>query len=268
GPVWFADHQCLYVSDLPGDRILRWSEAAGVTEFRKPSHYANGHARDRQGRLISCSHGLRAVTRTELDGTVTVLADHHQGKQLNSPNDLVCASDGTIWFTDPPYGGQTDYEGGKHDCERPPTLYRLDAGTGALSVAADDIAGPNGLAFSPDERWLYVADTGENFAKDSNACIRRFAVGPDLRLSGGDPFHTISPGKADGLRVDDAGNIWSSAADGVHCIAPDGTLMGKILTPWPVSNLCFGGRHTARLFLCASHTLMAIYVNVRGCVLP
>ena len=267
GPVWFGDHQCLYVSDLPADRILRWTEHGGVEPFRKPSGFANGHARDREGRLIGCSHGLRAVTRTELDGSETILADRFDGKPLNSPNDLVCAADGTIWFTDPPYGGQTDYEGGKHAAELPPTLYRLDP-SGTLTVAADDFEGPNGLAFSPDERWLYVAETGENFAANPRAFIRRFAVAADGTLSGGEPFHKVSPGKADGLRVDEDGNVWSSAADGVHCIAPDGRLLGKILTPSLVANLCFGGRHRSRLFLCASHSLLAIAVNVRGAARP
>jgi gluconolactonase len=268
GPVWFADHDCLYVSDLPNDRILRWSQAGGVSVFRQPAGFANGHARDQQGRLIGCSHRERCITRTELDGTVTVLAAHYRGKRLNSPNDIVCKSDGTIWFSDPPYGINTDYEGGKQASELPATLYRLDPASGTLSIAADDFEGPNGLAFSPDERVLYVAETGRQFAADPRQYIRRFDVGDDNRLSGGAPFHKVSPGFADGFRVDDRGNLWSSAADGVHCISPRGELLGRILTPATVSNVVFGGRNRSQLFLCVSQKLMAIYTNVRGCVRP
>lgn len=268
GPVWFADHDCLYVSDLPGNRILRWSEAGGVSVFRAPAGFPNGHARDRQGRLLGCSHRDRCVTRTELDGSVTVLASHYDGKRLNAPNDIVCRSDGTIWFSDPLYGIQTDYEGGKQTPELPPTLYRLNPDKGALSIAADDFEGPNGLAFSPDERLLYVAETGDQFAAEPRRFIRRFAVGDGGKLSGGERFHAVEPGYADGFRIDGDGNLWAGAADGVHCIAPDGTLLGKILTPSPVANLCFGGRHRSRLFLCASQSLMAIYTNVRGCIRP
>ncbi len=268
GPVWFADHDCLYVSDIPNDRILRWSEDGGVSVFRRPSGFANGHARDRQGRLIGCSHRGRCITRTELDGTVTVLVSHYRGKRLNSPNDVVCKSDGTLWFSDPLYGINTDYEGGKQQAELPPTLYRLDPATGDLAIAADDFEGPNGLAFSPDERLLYVAESGRQFDADPRQYIRRFHVDGDNRLTGGAQFHKVLPGFADGLRADEQGNIWSSAADGIHCIGPDGELLGKVITPWPVSNLAFGGRNRSRLFICASHALMAIYVNVRGCVRP
>lgn len=268
GPVWFADHNCLYVSDLPNDRILRWSENGGVSVFQCPSGFANGHARDDRGRLIGCSHRKRCVTRTELDGTLTVLASHYQGKRLNSPNDIVCKSDGSIWFSDPPYGINTDYEGGKQVSELPPTLYRLDPITGELSIAADDFEGPNGLAFSPDERLLYVAETGRQFDPEPRQYIRRFQVNEDGRLSGGEEFYKVTPGFADGFRIDEQGNIWSSAADGVHCISPERELLGKILTPSLVSNLVFGGRNRSRLFLCASQQLMAIYTNVRGCVRP
>jgi gluconolactonase len=268
GPVWFADHDCLYVSDIPNDRILRWSEHGGVSVFRRPSSFANGHARDRQGRLLGCSHHDRCITRTELDGTVTVLASRYRGKRLSSPNDIVCKSDGTIWFSDPLYGISTDYEGGKQTSELPPTLYRLDTATGDLTVAADDFEGPNGLAFSPDERLLYVAESGGQFDTEPRQYIRRFDVHEGGRLSGGEHFHKVTPGFADGLRVDEQGNVWASAADGVHCIGPEGKLLGKILTPSLVSNLAFGGRNRSRLFLCASHCLMAIYTNVRGCVRP
>jgi gluconolactonase len=268
GPVWFADHDCLYVSDLPNDRILRWSEQGGVSVFRRPAAFANGHARDRQGRLLGCSHHDRCVTRTEPDGTVTVLASRYRGKRLNSPNDIVCKSDGTIWFSDPLYGINTDYEGGKQSSELPPALYRLDAATGDLAIVADDFDGPNGLAFSPDERVLYVAESGRQFDREPRQYIRRFEVHEHGRLSGGQLFHKITPGFADGLRVDEQGNLWSSAADGVHCISPNGELLGKIRTPSLVSNLVFGGRNRSRLFLCASHELLAIYTNVRGCVRP
>jgi gluconolactonase len=268
GPVWFADHDCLYVSDIPNDRILRWSEHGGVSVFRRPAGFANGQARDRQGRLIGCSHQERCITRTELDGTVTVLASHYRGKRLNSPNDLVCKSDGTIWFSDPLYGINTDYEGGKQASELPPALYRLDPATADLAIVADDFDGPNGLAFSPDERFLYVAESGRQFEREPRRCIRRFEVRDDGRLSGGESFHRITPGFADGLRIDSQGNLWSSAADGVHCISPEGELLGKILTPSTVSNLAFGGRNRSRLFLCVSHALLAIYTNVRGCVRP
>lgn len=268
GPVWFADHDCLYISDVPNDRILRWSDDGGVSVFRKPSGFANGYARDRQGRLLGCSHSGRCITRTELDGTVTVLASHYRGKRLNSPNDIVCKSDGTIWFSDPQYGINTDYEGGKQQAELPPALYRFDPATGDLAIAADDFEGPNGLAFSPDESILYVAESGRQFDADPRQHIRRFNVGSNNHLTGGAQFHKVLPGFADGFRADEQGNIWSSAADGVHCISPDGELLGKIITPSPVSNLTFGGRNRSRLFICASHTLMAIYTNMRGCVRP
>jgi gluconolactonase len=268
GPVWFADHDCLYFSDVPNDRVLRWSEAGGVCVFKYPSGFANGHARDREGRLIECSHHNRCITRTELDGTVTMLAGHYRGKRLNSPNDVVCHSDGSIWFSDPLYGINTDYEGGKQASELPPTLYRLDPTTGDVAVAADDFDGPNGLAFSPDERVLYVAETGRQFDAHPRQYIRRFQVGAQGCLSGGERFFKVDPGFADGLRLDERGNIWSSAADGVHCISPEGELLGKILTHSPVSNLAFGGRCRSRLFLCASQTLLAIHTNVRGCARP
>ena len=262
GPVWFADANQLLVSDLPNDRILRWTENGGVSVFRQPSNFANGHARDKQGRLVGCSHHGRSITRTELDGAVTILADRFEGRRLNGPNDVVVASDGGIWFSDPHYGGNTDYEGGKHEPELPPTLYRLDP-DGTLAVVADDFAGPNGLCFSPDERLLYVAESGRQFAPDPVQHIRVFDVARS-RLERGRVFHTIEPGFADGMRCDSDGRVWSSAADGVHCIDPDSTVLGKVLTGATVSNLCFGGRNRCRLFICASHRLMAVYTNVRG----
>ena len=269
GPAWFADHDCLLVSDLPNDRIMRWTESGGMSVFRQPSGFANGHTRDRQGRLLGCSHRDRCITRTELDGSVTVLADRYRGKRLNSPNDIVCRSDGTIWFSDPHYGINTDYEGGKQAPELPPTLYRFDPRDGSLRVMAADFEGPNGLCFSPDETLLYVSESGAQFAADPVQHIRVFDVLEDgARLSDGRVFHAVAPGFADGFRCDEDGRIWSSAADGVHCIAPDGTLLGRIKVPFTVSNLTFGGRNRARLFLCASHTLYAIYTNTRGAGRP
>ena len=263
GPVWFGDMGMLLFSDLPNNRVMRWSEAGGLSVFREPSNFENGHARDREGRLISCSHRGRCIPRTELDGRVTVLADRYRGKRLNAPNDIVCKSDGTIWFTDPPYGIQTDYEGGKQESELPATVYRLDPRDGSLTVVADDFEGPNGLCFSPDESLLYIAESGLQFVPDPVQHIRVFSVG-EAGLKGGRVFHKVTPGFADGFRCDEDGNLWSSAADGVHCIDPSGALLGKIRVPATVSNLAFGGRNRSRLFLCASHTLYAIYVNRRG----
>ena len=267
GPVWFADSDCLLVSDLPNDRILRWTESGGVSVYRQPSGFANGHTRDREGRLIGCSHGGRCITRTELDGRVTVLADEYDGRRLNAPNDVAVKSDGTIWFSDPHYGINTDYEGGKHGAELPPTLYRFDPADGSLVVVADDFDGPNGLCFSPDEKRLYVAESGRQFAASPVQHIRVFDVSDD-GLAHGRVFHTISPGFADGMRCDEAGHVWSSAADGVHCIDPSGDLLGKILVPHTVANLAFGGRNRSRLFICGSHTLYAIYTNQRGAGWP
>ena len=268
GPVWFADHDCLLFSDLPNDRVLRWTESGGVSVFRQPAGFENGHARDMQGRLISCSHRHRRITRTEPDGTVTVLADRCDGKRLNAPNDVVVKRDGSIWFTDPPYGIQTDYEGGKQAQELPARVYRLDPDSGALRVVTEALTGPNGLCFSPDETRLYVSDSGENFALDPVQHITVMDVAPDGSCSAPRFFHKVSPGFADGIRCDEDGNLWSSAADGVHCIASDGKLLGKIRVPSRVSNLAFGGRNRSRLFICASHTLYAIYTNQRGAQRP
>jgi gluconolactonase len=267
GPVWFADHDCLLFSDLPNDRIMRWSDHGGLSVFRAPCGFENGHARDMQGRLLGCSHRNRCITRTELDGSVTVLADRYEGKRLNSPNDVVCRSDGTIWFSDPHYGINTDYEGGKQTAELPAKVYRLDP-DGALHVVADDFAGPNGLCFSPDERLLYIAEAGLKYAADPVRHIRVFDVSDDGLLARAHVFHTVLPGYADGFCCDEDGNVWSGAGDGVHCVAPDGQLIGRIPVPFTVSNLAFGGRNRARLFLCASHTLFAIYTNARGIARP
>lgn len=264
GPVWFGDHGCLLFSDIPNNRILRWSED-GLTTFRQPANYANGHTRDREGRLVSCEHGLRRVTRTEWDGQITVIADSYQGKPLNSPNDVIVASDGAIWFTDPHYGIVTDYEGFKAEAELPCHVYRVDP-TGTIEAVITDMACPNGLAFSPDETCLYVADTGRAFTNDPQH-IMAFDMDSG-RPSAGRVFHKITPGCADGIRVDEDGNLWSSAADGVHCIAPDGHLMGKILIPEVVSNLCFGGRAKHRLFITATTALYSVVLNRRGVQWP
>jgi gluconolactonase len=269
GPVWFADHDCLLFSDLPNDRVLRWTDTGGVSLFRQPSHFENGHTRDREGRLVSCCHRTRCITRTEPDGRITLLADRFDGKRLNSPNDVIVKSDGTIWFTDPPYGIQTDYEGGKQTAELPAYVYRLEPQSGTLTVAADSFDGPNGLCFSPDEKRLYITESGLQFAVDPVQEIRVFDVSDDgTRLTNGRAFHKVRPGFADGLRCDEDGNIWGSAADGVHCIDPAGVLLGKIKVPYTVSNLAFGGRNRSRLFICASHTLYAIYINCRGAQRP
>ncbi|RCN56341.1 SMP-30/gluconolactonase/LRE family protein [Acidiferrobacter thiooxydans] len=269
GPVWFADHDCLVFSDIPNDRVLRWSETGGVSVFRSPCGFENGHARDREGRLISCSHRNRCVTRTEWDGRITVLASHYQGRRLNAPNDVVVKSDGSIWFTDPLYGINTDYEGGRQVSEQRPAVYRLDPARAELEVVAGDFEGPNGLCFSPDERVLYIVETGQQFAADPVRHIRRAVLTENgTRLGATMVFHEVVPGGADGLRCDEDGNVWTSAADGVHCLNPQGALLGKIRTNTPVANLAFGGRQRSRLFLCAGQTLLGVYVNRRGAVRP
>ncbi len=268
GPVWFADHDLLLFSDLPNDRILRWSGSGGVSVYRQPSAFENGHTRDREGRLIGCSHRNRGITRTELDGALTTLVDRYRGKRLSGPNDVVVHSDGAIWFTDPHYGISTDYEGGKQEAELPPGVYRFDPRDASLDLVADDFVGPNGLCFSPDESLLYIAETGGQFAPNPVRHIRVFPVRDGKRLGPGEIFHTVSPGAADGFRCDEEGNLWTSAGDGVHCLDPGGDLLGKILTGGTVGNLAFGGRYRSRLFICAGATLFAIYVNKRGAQRP
>ena len=268
GLVWMGDADCLLFQDLPRNRTMRWIEDAGISTYRCPSHYANGQCRDRQGRLISCSHRERCLFRTELDGTLTRLVDRHDGRRLNSPNDVAVKSDGSIWFTDPLYGIQSDYEGGRQASEQPPALYRFDPGNGNINLMAGDFDGPNGLAFSPDETRLYVAETGDQTTDNPKQYIRVFDVASDGGLSGGGIFHKIEPGYADGLCMDEEGNLWSSAADGVHCIDPDARLLGKIRVPYRVSNLTFGGPFRNRLFIGGSHTLYAIFLNRRGAGWP
>lgn len=268
GPVWMGDADCLLFQDLPRNRTMRWIEGAGFSVYRAPSNYANGQTRDREGRLIACSHRGRCLYRTEYDGTVTTLVERHAGKRLNSPNDVVVKSDGTIWFSDPVYGIANDYEGGRQHSEQPPALYRFDPRTNEIQVMAGDFDGPNGLAFSPDERRLYVAETGDQSKPNPRQYIRVFDVAPDGALSGGDVFHKIEPGYCDGMRVDEDGNVWSSAGDGVHCISPEGKLMGKILVPHVVSNITFGGPAKNRLFIGGSHTLYGIFLDRRGVQTP
>ena len=255
GPVWMGDANCLLFSDIPNNRILRWVADTGITTYRAPSNFANGHTRDRTGRLVSCEHGLRRVTRTEWDGTISVLADRYQGKPLNSPNDVVVHSDGSVWFSDPHYGIMTNYEGYKSTQELPCNVYRIDP-DGTIDAILTDFNCPNGLCFSPDESRLYVADTGRVGHPDPQH-IRVFDMSSG-QPKGGAVFHVISPGCADGIRVDSDGNLWSSARDGVHCIAPDGTLMGKILVPEIVSNICFGGRAKQTLYITATTSLYAV----------
>ncbi|SEA92915.1 SMP-30/gluconolactonase/LRE family protein [Rubrimonas cliftonensis] len=268
GPVWFGDAGCLLFSDIPGNRIMRWDEATGASVWRQPSNFANGATRDREGRLVTCEHGARRVTRTELDGAITVIADSHLGKPLNSPNDVIVAPDGAIWFTDPHYGIMTDYEGFRAEQELPCNVYRVDPATGALAAVVTDFACPNGLVLSPDAKRLYISDTGRMHGDDPTH-IRMFEVGDDLAtLRGGEVFHVIDPGAADGMRCDEDGNLWSSAADGVHCIAPDGRLLGRILAPEIVSNLCFGGRNRSRLFITGTTSLYAVNLRRRGAQRP
>ena len=269
GPVWMGDANCLLFQDLPNDRTMRWIEGQGVSVYRAPSHYANGQTRDRQGRLIACSHRERCLYRTEYDGRITKLIDRHAGKRLNSPNDVVVKSDGSIWFTDPLYGISNDYEGGRQTSEQLPAVYRLEPETGEIRIVASDFDGPNGLAFSPDETRLYIAETGNQTEQSPRQYIRAFNVEPDgATLSGGDIFYKIEPGYCDGMRVDEYGNIWSSAADGVHCISADGELLGRIFVPHRVSNVTFGGPAKNRLFIGGSTTLYAIFLNCRGVQFP
>lgn len=274
GPVWFGDARCLLFSDIPNNRMLRWDEETNqVSVYRRPSNNSNGHTRDRQGRLITCEHGTRRVTRTELNGAITVLMDSYQGKRLNAPNDVVVHSDGSIWFTDPGYGIMLDYEGNKGAFELDTYVFRLDPQTGKATVMADDFERPNGLCFSPDESKLYIVDTGASHNPDGPSHIRVFDVEGE-RLRGGDIFVDMAPGSSDGIRVDMDGNLWASAGwggagfDGVHIFAPDSDLIGKIHLPEPCANLCFGGQKKNRLFMTASQSLYSLYVETTGAQRP
>lgn len=267
GPAWFAAGRYLVWSDIPNDRMMRWDETDGsVSVFRQPALNTNGHTVDLQGRLVSCEHRGRCVSRTEHDGSRTVLASHYEGKRFNSPNDVAVKSDGSIWFSDPSYGIDSDYEGDAAPSEiGDRCVWRIDPQSGSVARAADGFVQPNGLAFSPDERLLYVADTGATHVADGPRHIRRFQVADDGRsLSGGEVFATCGNGLFDGFRIDTQGHLWSSAGDGVHCYAPDGTLIGKIRLPEVVANVCFGGPKLNRLFICATTSLYAVYLNARA----
>jgi gluconolactonase len=267
GPVWFGDQRCLLWSDIPNNRVMRWDEASGaVSTFRHPSNHANGHTRDRQGRLLSCEHGTRRVTRTEYDGRITVICDHFEGKRLNSPNDIVVKSDDSIWFTDPPFGILGHYEGGVATPELPTHVYRVDGQTGRVGVASADIDRPNGLCFSPDERRLYVVESGTAPRR-----IRVFDLSDDGTRLVNDRvfFEAADGGQPDGFRCDVDGNLWAGwgggeGRDGVRVFAPDGSVIGRIALPERCANLCFGGAARNRLFMAASQSVYALYVNTQG----
>ena len=266
GPAYFPLGRFLVFSDAPNDRMMRYDECNGQTSvFRQPAHNTNGNTVDRQGRLLSCQHQARRVIRTEHDGSVTVLADRFDGKRLNSPNDVVVRSDDSIWFTDPTYGIDNHYEGDKADSEIGASqVYRIDSASGAVRAVAQDFVQPNGLAFSPDERRLFIADTGRTHVPGGPAHIRVFDVSDSGALSGGDVFAECDAGLFDGFRIDDAGRVWTSAGDGVHCFEPDGTLIGKINVPEVVANVCFGGAKRNVLYICATTSLYAVRLFVCG----
>ena len=267
GPVWFGDDRYLLFSDIPNNTILRWTEETGkVSKFRNPSNYSNGNTRDRQGRLITCEHGTRRVTRTETDNTITVLIDKYQNKRLNAPNDVVVHSDGSIWFTDPGYGIQSD------QFELPTNVYRFDPSTGETIVVTDEFIRPNGLCFSPDEKLLYIVDTGQ--PADKPHPIKVYNVLEGSKLSNSRLFCDMGKGISDGIRCDIDGNVWAAAGgggegyDGVHIFASDGKIIGKICLPEICANLCFGGTKHNRLFMTASQSLYSLYVNTQGAQMP
>jgi gluconolactonase len=276
GPVWFGDGRYLLLSDIPNDRILRWDDCSGATSvFRQPSGHANGLARDRQGRLLACEHGGRRVTRTEIDGSITVLASHLGGQRLNSPNDIVCQRNGAIWFTDPPFGIAGHWEGAPAVAELPQAVYRLDPDSGVLQPVLDDLAGPNGLAFSPDESVLYVIESRAR----PHRKVWAYDVAPGGALAN-KRLHIDAqgPGALDGMACDAEGHLWcgwgsdgSPAADpalldGVRVFDPSGRAIGHVHLPERCANVCFGGAKNNRLFMASSHSLYALYVNVQGAV--
>jgi len=269
GPVWFADGGFVAWSDIPNNRMLRWVPDQGIGMFRANANYANGNTRDREGRLVTCEHGGRRVTRTEADGRITVVADRYKGKPLNSPNDVVVKSDGSVWFTDPDYGIMSDYEGYKADREQDGCfVYRCDPKTGTLDVVADDFVKPNGLAFSPDEKILYIADSGVTHDPNGPHHIRAFDVADGKRLKQGRVFAEINPGFPDGFRLDVEGNLWTSSGSGIQCFSPDGTLLGRVKVPEACSNLTFGGERRNRLFITATSSLYSVFVGVKGAQTP
>lgn len=268
GPVWFGDGRYLLWSDIPNNRLMKWDEETGaVSVFRKPANNSNGNTRDRQGRLLTCEHLGRRLTRTEYDGSLTVIADQFEGKRLNSPNDVVCKSDGSIWFTDPPFGILGFYEGEMAAAELPTNVYRWDATTKKLSVVAGDIQRPNGLAFSPDEAKLYIVEAGV-----LPRVVRSYDVTENgTKLTNASTLITAEPdGTPDGLRVDVDGNLWigwgmgQEGLDGVSVFNSQGKLIGRIDLPERCANLCFGGRHRNRLFMCGSTAIFSLYVNTQG----
>jgi len=268
GPVWFGDGRYLLWSDIPNNRIMKWEEETGaVSVFRKPSSNANGNTRDRQGRLLTCEHDTRRVTRTEHDGTISLIADRYDGKPLNSPNDIVCKSDGSIWFTDPPFGILGNYEGHVAKPELPTNVYRWDPRSGKLAVAAGDVNRPNGLAFSPDESKLYIIEAGV-----TPRAVRLYdVVDGGTRLSNGRVFLTAEPGGTpDGFRLDVDGNLWmgwgmgGEALDGVNIFNSEAKLIGRIDLPERCANVCWGGVYRNRLFMAASTSVYSLYVNTQG----
>ena len=267
GPVWFGDGRYLLWSDIPNNCLMKWEEETGVVSvFRKPSHNSNGNTRDRQGRLVTCEHDSRRVTRTEYDGEITVIADRYDGKPLNSPNDVVCKSDDSLWFTDPPFGILGYYEGHPAQPELPTNVYRWDPKSHELTVVAGDVARPNGLAFSPDESQLYIIEAGV-----SPRVIRAYDVVDGARLANSRTLIKAEPeGTPDGLRVDVDGNLWvgwgmgKEGLDGVSVFNPAGTLIGRIDLPERCANVCFGGRHRNRLFMCGSTAVYSLFVNTQG----
>jgi gluconolactonase len=273
GPVYFRDGGYLLWSDIPNNRMMRWSEDDGhVSVFRANSNFSNGNTRDREGRLITCEHDARRVTRTEYDGTITVLIDRFEGKKLNAPNDVVVASDGAVWFTDPGYGIFGNYEGHKDELELPAQVYRLDVKTGHATVVANDIDKPNGIAFSPDEKLVYIVDSG--LTHGGRAQLRSFEVNGD-KLTNSKVFaDNFKPGFTDGVRVDIDGNVWCSMGwadpkeDGVRCYAPNGDMIGIVHLPETCANLCFGGKRRNRLFMTASTSVYAVYVETQGALKP
>jgi gluconolactonase len=267
GPVYVPAGRYLLWSDIPNDRVMRWDETDGsVSVFEQPAWNPNGHTLDQQGRVLTCEHRGRCVSRREHDGRRTVLASHWNGKRLNSPNDLVVKSDGSIWFTDPTYGIDSDYEGDAAESEIGASwVYCIDPHSGEVQPVVQDMVRPNGLAFSPDERWLYVVDTGASHVPDGPRLLRRYAVAPNgLSLQDGQHFAHCSIGLFDGVRFDVDGNLWAGAGDGVHCLAPDGTLIGKVRVPEVVANVCFGGPKRNRLFICGTTSLYAVYLKATG----
>ena len=267
GPAWFGGGRYLLWSDLPNNRIMRYDDTDGsVSVFREPSNYTNGNTVDREGRLLSCEHQGRRVSRTGHDGSITVLADSYDGKRLNSPNDLVVKSDGSIWFTDPDYGIIADYEGARAPREQDGGhVYRIDGSSGAVTRVANDFHHPNGLAFSRDEKWLYIADSGGSEEPGGPRHIRRLAVNADGRTLGeSSVFAVCNAGFFDGFRIDCDGRLWTSCAEGVQCYREDGTLIGRVRIPEFAGNLTFGGLRRNRLFICGTTSLYAVYLKVNG----